>query len=93
MDEIRLPLDMLLINDVESLEDALHARYAVEFECEIFFCRRKSDLNELLSAYGEDAKWYELDTIENDRIRAVIDLLNMAENNKILGHVIDRIVR
>ena len=41
----------------------------------------------------EVPKWYAIDTIENDRIRAVIDLLNMAENNKMLGHIIDRIVR
>ena len=31
--------------------------------------------------------------IENDRIQAVIDLLNMAEDNTLLSHLINRIVR
>jgi hypothetical protein len=92
-DEIRLPLDMLLIHDVDDLEEALFAKFAVEFECEIHFCKNKTDLDSLILEFGDDAKWYAIDTIENDRIRAVIDLLNMAENNKMLGHIIDRIVR
>jgi hypothetical protein len=91
--EIRLPLDLLLCHDVESLEEALVSKYAIEFECEIFFCKNKSDLKSMLEEYGENARWYQIDEIENDRIRAVIDLLNLSEENSLLSHILDRIVR
>lgn len=92
-DDIRLPLDMLLLNDVDSLEDALSSKYALEFECEIYFCRTKKQIKELLLEFGEDVKWYEIDDIENDRIRAAIDLLNMAEENQYISHIVDRLVK
>lgn len=92
-DDIRLPLDMLLLNDVDTLEDSLNSKYALEFECEIYFCRTKKEINEMLSEFGDDVKWYEIDSIENDRIRATIDLLNMAEENKYISHIVDRLVK
>lgn len=93
--DLRLPLDLLLINDVETLESALESNYALEFECEISFFHTKKDLEEELRSIGDQdhIKWYKIDEIENDRIKAVIDLLNMAEENNILGHILDRIVR
>jgi len=91
--DIRLPLDLLLCNDVDSLEEALISKYAVEFECEIFFCKNKSDLKAMLEEYGDNANWYPIDEIENDRIKAIIDLLNLSEENGVLGHILDRIVR
>lgn len=92
-DDIRLPLDLLLIHDVESLEDALECQYAVEHEAEIFFCQNDESLEALKEDLGEDVKYYTIDDIENDRIRAVIDLLNKSEEYAFLGHIIDRIVR
>lgn len=89
---IRLPLDLLLIHDVETLEEALHCRYAVEHEHEINFCKNDTELQEFIEDL-ENYVYYEIDEIELDRIHAIIDLLNMAEDNNILGHVIDRIVR
>jgi len=91
---LRLPLDLLLVHDVETLEtEALHSKFAVQFECELYFCRSKEDLDALLEEYGDDAIWYQVDSIEYDRIGAIIDLLNMAEEQQYLGHVLDRIVR
>jgi len=92
-DDIRLPLDLLLINDVDSLENALDAKYAVEHEAEIFFCQNDESLQALKDDLGEDIKFYEIDVVENDRIKAVIELLNKSEEDLFLGHIIDRIVR
>lgn len=90
--DIRLPLDLLIILDVDVLEEALSCQYAVEHESEISFCKNKDDLKEFLEDY-EDAIYYEIDDIELDRIRAIIELLNAAEENSLLSHILDRIVR
>jgi hypothetical protein len=90
--ELRLPLDLLLIHDVDSLEEALSCRYAVEHENEIQFCKNDEDLQEALADL-EGYKYYTIDDIETDRIQAIIDLLNHAENDNLLGHILDRIVR
>jgi hypothetical protein len=89
---VRLPLDLLLIQDVDILEEALHCKYAVEHEGDIKFCKNDDDLDEFLLEL-EDYKYYEIDDIEHERINAIIDLLNKAENDTILGHILDRIVR
>lgn len=89
----RLPLDLLLIHDVDELEEALHCKYAVEHEYEIIFCRDDDRLQDLKTEINEDINYYIIDDIENDRIQAVIDLLNTAEENNYLGHLLDRIVR
>lgn len=89
---IRLPLDLILIHDVESLEDALLSKYAVEHEQEIFFIKNDEDLQEFIEDLDSPI-YYELDDIEFDRIKAVIDLLNRCENDHILSHIVDRIVR
>jgi hypothetical protein len=90
--DFRLPLDLLLIKDVEELEDALRCKYAIEHESDIEFCKSDEDLQDILEDY-EDTKYYEIDEIEHDRIKAVIDILNMAETNDILDHLLDRMVR
>lgn len=90
--DFRLPLDLLLIHDVESLEEALNCKYAVEHENEIQFCRDEDVLHTTIEDL-EGVKYYTIDEIESDRIEAIIQLLNMAENDTMLGHVIDRIVR
>jgi hypothetical protein len=92
-DDIRLPLDLLLVNDVDTLEEALQCKYAVEHEAEIFFCRDDTALEALKEDLGDDIRYYTVDLIENDRIQAVIDLLNLSEENNYLGHLLDRIVR
>jgi hypothetical protein len=90
----RLPLDLLLILDVSDLDEALICKYALEHENEIQFCRNDEDLKETLSELEDDeAVYYEIDEIEHDRIQAVIDLLNKAEADNILGHILDRVVR
>ena len=89
---IRLPLDLLLVLDVEDLEDALHSEYAVECEQEIQFCKDSNDLKELIEEM-DNPKYYQIDDIELDRIQAIIELLNKAEDDKLLSHIIDRIVR
>jgi hypothetical protein len=90
--DFRLPLDLLLIHDVETLEDALKCQYAVEHENEIQFCKDKDELEAIIEDL-EGAKYYTIDDIESDRIEAIIDLLNLAEKDNLLGHVLDRIVR
>lgn len=92
-DDIRLPLDLLLINDVETLEEALICKYAVEHEAEIFFCKSSEILQEMKDELGDSIKSYSIDSIENDRIQAVIDLLNLAETDNYLSHLLDRMVR
>ncbi len=92
-DIIRLPLDLLLVNDVETLEDALSSTYAIEHEAEIFFCKSIECLESYKEDFGENINYYKIDDIEIDRIKSVIDLLNMADENKILGHILDRMVR
>jgi len=89
---IRLPLDLILIHDVEDLEEALHAKWAIEHEQEIFFCQTDDDLEDLVQDF-ENYTYYRIDEIELDRIKAIIDLLNKSEDDKILGHILDRIVR
>lgn len=89
---IRLPLDLLLVLDVEELENAMNCQYAIEHENEIEFCKTKDELDIIIEDY-EDYDWYEIDEIEYDRINAVIDLLNKAEDDAILGHILDRVVR
>lgn len=91
-DGIRLPLDLLLVLDVDELELALTGKYAVEYEQEIQFCKNDEDLKELIEDM-DNPKYYEIDDIELDRIQAVIDLLNKSEDDAILSHIIDRIVR
>lgn len=90
--DVRLPLDLLLILDADVLEEALTCKYAVEHEFEIQFCKNDEDLEATIEDL-EGAKYYVIDDIEHDRIQAIIDLLNLAEENAILGHVLDRIVR
>lgn len=90
--ELRLPLDLLLIHDVDSLEEAILCKYAVEHENEIIFCKTDEDLQETISDL-EGHKYYTIDDIETDRIQAIIDLLNRAEIDDVLGHILDRIVR
>lgn len=90
--DVRLPLDLLIIHDVDVLEEALTCKYAVEHEHEIQFCKDDEDLEATIEDL-EGVKYYTIDDIEHDRIQAIIDLLNMAEENAILGHVLDRIVR
>lgn len=92
-DAIRLPLDLLLTHDVDDLENALTATFAVEFEHEIYFCHSQDDLNGLLEDFGDDARWYAIDDIELDRVEAIIELLNKAEDDRFLGRLLDRIVR
>jgi hypothetical protein len=89
---LRLPLDLLLIHDSEDLEDALTSKWAIEHEHEIFFCKTDDDLKDLIQDF-ENYKYYEIDDIESDRIKAVIDLLNKAETDNMLSHILDRIVR
>jgi hypothetical protein len=89
---LRLPLDLILVHDVEDLEEALSAKWAVEHEQEIFFCQTDDDLEDLVQDF-DNYTYYQLDDIENDRIKAVIDLLNRAEEDNILSHILDRIVR
>lgn len=89
---IRLPLDLLLIHDSEDLEEALNAKWAVEHEHEIFFCQTDDDLEDLVTDF-ESYVYYNIDEIESDRIKAIIDLLNRAEEDNILSHILDRIVR
>lgn len=91
-DGIRLPLDLLLVLDVDELEQALISKYAVEYDQEIQFCKDDDDLAELIEDM-DNPRYYEMDDIELDRIQAVIDLLNKAEVDSILSHIIDRIVR
>ena len=64
----------------------------MEHEQEIFFCQTDDDLTDLVQDF-EQYKYYRIDDIENDRIRAVIDLLNKAEIDNTLSHILDRIVR
>lgn len=90
--ELRLPLDLILIHDVDSLEEALHCKYAVEHENEIQFCRDDAALQDIVEDL-EGVKYYTIDDIETDRIQAVIDLLNRAEEDSTLSHILDRIVR
>jgi hypothetical protein len=90
--DFRLPLDLLLILDAETLEEALNCKYAVEHENEIQFCRDDDDLHATVEEL-DGAKFYTIDEIETDRIEAIIELLNMAEHDNLLGHVLDRIVR
>lgn len=90
---IRLPLDLILIYDVEDLEDALNAKWAVEHEQEIFFCQTDEDLQDLILDFDNNYTYYRIDEIELDRIKAIIDLLNKAEEDVLLGHILDRIVR
>lgn len=92
IDGLRLPLDLLLIHDVESLEEALICKYAIEHEQEIQFCKDDEELKEVIEDL-ENPKYYEIDEIELDRIKAIIELLNKAEEDSILGHIIDRIIR
>lgn len=89
---VRLPLDLLLIHDVEDLEESLTCKWAVEHEHEIFFCPTDDDLQDLVLDF-EKYSYYKIDEIETDRIQAIIDLLNRAEEDKILSHILDRIVR
>jgi hypothetical protein len=89
---LRLPLDLLLVHDVDDLEEALTAKWAVEHEQEIFFCQTDDDLDDLVQDF-DVYTYYQLDEIENDRIKAIIDLLNRAEEDNILSHILDRIVR
>lgn len=93
-DGLHLPLDLLLLHDVDALEDALSCKYAVEHEQEIQFCEDDDDLQSILEDLDpESVKYYEIDEIESDRINAIIDLLNKAEEDNILGHILDRIIR
>lgn len=89
---LRLPLDLILVHDVDDLEEALTAKWAVEHEHEIYFCQTDDDLEDLVQDF-EQYKYYRIDDIENDRIQAVIDLLNKAEVDNMLSHILDRIVR
>jgi hypothetical protein len=89
---IRLPLDLLLVLDVDELEEALTSQYAVEYDQEIQFCKNHDDLIELIEDM-DNPKYYEIDEIELDRIQAVIDLLNKSEDDQFLSHIINRIVR
>lgn len=88
----RLPLDLIIIHDVEDLEEALSAKWAVEHEHEIYFCQTDDDLEDLVQDF-EKYIYYKIDEIEIDRIQAVIELLNKAEDDNLLGHILDRIVR
>jgi hypothetical protein len=81
-----------MILDTDTLEEALVSEWAVEYECEIRFCKNNDDLAVVLEEL-EGAKYYKIDEIEFDRIQAIIDLLNRAEEDPILGHLLDRIVR
>ncbi len=90
--DLRLPLDLLIILDVETLEDALVCEYAVEYENEIKFCKNEDDLSMVIEDM-DGAKYYKIDDIELDRIQAIIDLLNRSEEDPILSHILDRIVR
>lgn len=90
---IRLPLDLLLIHDSEALEESISCKYAIENDGEIIFCHDDSDLEDYQEELGEHIKYYEIDDIEQDRIKAVIDLLNKAEEDAYLGHLLDRLVR
>lgn len=89
---LRLPLDLIIIHDVEDLEEALSAKWAVEHEHEIYFCQTDDDLEDLVQDF-EKYVYYKIDEIEIDRIQAVIDLLNKAEEDNMLSHILDRIVR
>jgi hypothetical protein len=91
--DIRLPLDLLLILDVEELENALICNYAVESDGEITFYSSNSDAETFVDELEDNYKVYRIDEIEHDRIQAIIDLLNKAENDTILGHILDRVVR
>ena len=91
--ELRLPLDLLLIHDVEDLEDSLRSKYAIEHKSELIFCKTEDELNDYKLEFGEDVKYYEMDEIETDRIQAVIDLLNLGEEQSYFGHLIDRLVK
>lgn len=89
---LRLPLDLLLIHDSEDLEESISCKWAVEHEQEIFFCKDDDDLQDLIQDF-EKYKYYKIDEIELDRIKAVIDLLNKSETDNFLSHILDRIVR
>lgn len=90
---IRLPLDLLFTSDSEDLETALTCEWAVEHEAEIYFCKDTKELKVLKEDLGQDIKFYRIDEIETDRIQAVIDVLNLCEEDKNLSHLIDRLVR
>ena len=92
MSDIRLPLDLLLILDTEDLEHALNCEYAIEYEQEIQFCKDDDELQEIIEDM-DNPKYYKIDDIENDRIQAIIDLLNKSEEDVMLGRILDRIVR
>lgn len=89
---IRLPLDLIIVHDSEDLEEALSCKWAVEHEQEIFFCKTDDDLADLVLDFDRYV-YYQIDEIELDRIQAIIDLLNQAENDNVLSHILDRIVR
>ena len=91
---IRLPLDLLMSLDVDTLENALSCQYALEHESEIFFCESGIELKRMKEDLGEEnVVFYTIDDIEYDRIQAVIDLLNYCEENNVVGHLVDRMVR
>lgn len=93
-DIVRLPLDLLMSSDVDTLETALSCQYALEHESEIFFCEGALELKRMKEDLGEEnVIFYTIDDIEYDRIQAVIDLLNLCEDNAVVGHLIDRMVR
>ena len=89
---LRLPLDLLLIHDVDDLEDSLTSKWVVESDGEISFHRSDSDLEGFVEDLDE-FKYYQLDDIEHDRIRAAIELLNKAEDDNFLDHILNRLVR
>lgn len=92
--DIRLPLDILLVHDVDYLEDGLNCTFALIHENDIHFCKNKKVLENMIEEMEIDTpKWYEIDEVEKDRICAVIDLLNMADENTVLSHILDRLVR
>lgn len=90
---LRLPLDLLLIHDVEALEESINCKYAIENDGEIIFCHDTDELEDYQMEFGDNMKFYQMDEIERDRIKAVIDLLNKAEEDNYLGHLLDRLVR
>jgi len=89
---LRLPLDLLLIHDVEDLEDSLSAKWVVESDGAITFHKTDYDL-ELFVEDLDEFKYYQLDDIEHDRIHAAIELLNKAEDDNFLDHILNRLVR
>jgi hypothetical protein len=93
MEEIRLPLDLLIVSDAEDLENGISSKYAVINEAELIFCKDEEELEDLKKDLGESVRIMEMDEIETDRIRAVIDLLTKAEEDNYLSHLLDRMVR